>query len=176
MLRSRLLLAAVMTAATALFVVGVSVERAQPDQHAGERAEQSHETGESHAETGEEAVETHGAPSVGESGHDTHQEEPRILGIDPESTPLVVVAIVGSLLLVAAVLRWSHATALLAFVAVAMLAFAALDVREVTHQLDEDQAGVAILAASVATLHLAAAALAGMQASRHAGRPPAPAT
>jgi hypothetical protein len=175
MLSSRLLLAALMAAATALFVIGVSVERAQPDQHAGERAEQPRETGESHAETSGEAEETHDATGAGESGHDTH-EEPRILGINPESTPLVVLATLGSLLLVAAVLRWPHSAALLALVALAMLSFAALDVREVTHQLDEDRAGVAILAAGVAILHLAAAALAAAQARRHPERLPAPAT
>jgi hypothetical protein len=87
-----------------------------------------------------------------------------------------VLATLGSLLLVAAVLRWPHSAALLALVALAMLAFAALDVREVTHQLDEDRAGVAILAAGVAILHLAAAALAAAQAGRRPERPPAPAT
>jgi hypothetical protein len=167
MLSSRLLLAALMTAATALFVIGVSVERAQPDQHAGERAEQPRETGESHAETGGEAEEARGSTVT----RDSHEEEPCILGIDPESTPLVVLATVGSLLLVAAVLRWPHAAALLALVALAMLAFAALDVREVIHQLDEDHAGVAILAAGVAILHLAAAAVATTQGAVRATGP-----
>jgi hypothetical protein len=74
-------LAALMTAATALFVIGVSIERGQPDEHGGERGEESLEI----RESGERA-----------------DEEPRILGIDPESTPLVVLATVGSLSLAAA--------------------------------------------------------------------------
>jgi hypothetical protein len=51
----------------------------------------------------------------------------------------------------------------LTLVALLALAWAALDVREVVHQLDESHAGVAI-AASV--LHLAAEAIAGVLAAR----------
>ena len=42
----------------------------------------------------------------------------------------------------------------------AMVAFAALDVREVVHQLDEENAGLAVLAGVVAALHLGVAAIA----------------
>jgi hypothetical protein len=49
---------------------------------------------------------------------------------------------------------------LLALVVVVMVAFAALDVREVFHQIDEDDAGLALLAGVVAALHLAAAGVA----------------
>ena len=41
-----------------------------------------------------------------------------------------------------------------------MVAFAVLDVREVVHQLDEDNGGLALLAGVVAALHLGAAAVA----------------
>jgi hypothetical protein len=41
-----------------------------------------------------------------------------------------------------------------------MLAFAVLDVREVFHQIDESNEGIAALAALVAVLHASAAALA----------------
>ena len=47
-----------------------------------------------------------------------------------------------------------------------MLAFALLDVREVFHQLDEDHDGLTLLAALVATLHLASAAVAALLAGR----------
>jgi hypothetical protein len=61
--------------------------------------------------------------------------------------------------------------ALLLATAVIALAWAALDVREVMHQLDESHPGIAIVAGVVAVLHLAAAALAGRLAARarHAG-------
>jgi hypothetical protein len=45
-----------------------------------------------------------------------------------------------------------------------MLAFAALDIREVFHQADIDETGLAVLAAIIAALHLAAAAVAGRMA------------
>ena len=47
-------------------------------------------------------------------------------------------------------------------VALIMLAFAALDIRELSHQLHESRPGLAALAATVALLHLAAAATALM--------------
>jgi hypothetical protein len=52
-----------------------------------------------------------------------------------------------------------------------MLAFTALDIREVTHQLNESHAGLAALAAVVATLHLLAGA-AAVLTIRHARNQP----
>ena len=49
------------------------------------------------------------------------------------------------------------------------LAWAALDIREVVHQLDESRTGVAVVAMAVAALHLAVAAISG----RLATQPPA---
>jgi uncharacterized membrane protein len=59
-----------------------------------------------------------------------------------------------------------HHTGLLALVAVVMLAFGALDAREVAHQMDVDNNGLAVLAALVAVLHLVAAAVAATMALR----------
>lgn len=53
-----------------------------------------------------------------------------------------------------------------------MAVFAALDVREVIHQLDEDNGGLALLAGAVAGLHLAAAAVAMLIRRAPAGPPP----
>jgi hypothetical protein len=60
---------------------------------------------------------------------------------------------------------------LLALVAVTMLAFEALDVREVVHQFDIDKDGLAVLAAVIAGLHGGAAVVAVTLASRarHSG-------
>jgi hypothetical protein len=162
-LSSRALLAVLMTVATALFVLGVSIERGQADHHAREPTGQVREGGEEHSDEGDE---THAAPAATPDAHDSNQEEPKLLGVDPESLPLVVLATLGSLLLAAAVLRWPPARALLALVVVAMLAFAALDIREVAHQLDERRGGVAAIAALVAVLHLAAATLAAVRSRK----------
>ena len=101
-MRLPVLLVALLLVATAAFVVGVSVERAQ---------------GETQAEA---------APKAGELGHEEGAES-------GEEAPLV---------------------------GLAMVAFAALDVREVIHQLDEDNEGLALLAGVVAALHLGVAAVA----------------
>jgi hypothetical protein len=87
---------------------------------------------------------------------------PRPLGVDVEAWPFVAVAAVASLALAAAAFARPRAVGLLALVGAAMLAFAALDVREVVHQLYEDARGLALLAGAVAALHLAAAAVAGI--------------
>jgi hypothetical protein len=49
---------------------------------------------------------------------------------------------------------------LLALVAVAMLLFGALDIREAIHQGDESNTGLVILASVIAILHLGAGGLA----------------
>jgi hypothetical protein len=159
----RIVLAVLIVAAAALFVIGVTIERSQSDADTDERTYQT--VGEAHHDEGEEAP----APAAREPTK--HTEEARILGINPESIPLLVLATAASLLLAAAALRWPHTSALLAVVALAMIAFAVLDIREVAHQLDDDRASIAILAAFIATLHLAA----GVLAATHIPRPQAPA-
>jgi hypothetical protein len=54
-----------------------------------------------------------------------------------------------------------------------MIAFAVLDIRDVGHQLDDDRAGIAILAANIATFQLAAAALAAAEIRRDDDQRPA---
>ena len=86
---------------------------------------------------------------------------PRVIPIiEYEAVPFVVLAGAFSLALAAAVRLRPALAPLLAFVVVAMVAFAALDVREVVHQLDEDNGGLALLAGMVAALHLGVAAVA----------------
>jgi hypothetical protein len=145
-------LVALIVAATAAFVAGVSLERGEEPGHRAsvEGGEAGHVEGET-AES--EAAESRSAEPA---------EELRPLGVDVEAWPFVAVAAVASLALAAAAFARPRAAALLVLVAAAMLAFAALDVREVVHQVDEDRAGLTVLAAAVAALHLAAAAVAGI--------------
>ena len=97
--------------------------------------------------------------SSGKTSHEAQAET--LLGINPEATPLIVIAVVLSLALAAAVIAVSSPP-LLPIVALVMLAFAALDIRELTHQLHESRPGLAVLAATVALLHLVAAGTALM--------------
>jgi hypothetical protein len=146
----RSLLVALLVVSTAAFVVGVSDERSSGDSHpepaaAAESSEAS--------ETGEEA---HGDEAAAEAGEDEYET---LLGADLEATPFVVLAAAVSLGLALAVWPRPEWRLLLGLVAAAMVAFAALDVREVVHQVGEDS-GLAALAGVVAALHLGAAAVA----------------
>ena len=154
----RLALAALLAAATVLFAVGLIAERSEDDAHAEPAA--------GHAEApGEEA----GAP---EDSHD--QSRPAedegaetVLGVDLESTPLVVFAVLAGLGVAAlAASRLARERRFLIAVGAFALAWAALDAREVVHQLDESHTAVAFLAMTVALLHVAAPAVAARLARR----------
>jgi hypothetical protein len=129
-LSARNMLAVLIVASTVLFVVGVSIEKAEGDH-----------TETAHAE-------------AGETGHSEEDEE--ILGVELESTPFIVLAAIGSLALALAAWRRPDSEPLLAVVAVAMLAFAVFDIAEVVHLAEESEGGLIVIAVLVAALHLAA--------------------
>lgn len=83
-----------------------------------------------------------------------------MLGLDLEATPFVVVAAAVALGLALAVWLRPEWRLVLGLVAAAMVVFAVLDVREVVHQIDEDNGWLAVLAGLVAALHVVAAAVA----------------
>jgi hypothetical protein len=120
------------------------------------------------------AAESAAAHAAEGAGRETHAEL-KPLGIDIEAVPFVVLAALVSLGLAAAVWWRPRWLALLVVVAATMLAFTALDVREIFHQNDEGQTGLAVLAGAVAALHLAVAIVAGLMARAAAGAPPGPA-
>src|SRR5919202_2577430 len=164
---ARRALVVLVAVATAALVVGVALERDARTHEAlrtsGEVAPVRHAAqsgvGSEAAETGEstESGTVSGAPPRGERVREESSE--RLLGVDPESTGVLLLGVAVSLLLAAAVWR-TGTPGLLALVAVVMAAATALDVREVVHQIGESRAGLTLLAALVAALHLAAAALA----------------
>ena len=149
----RAVLVMLLVAATALFAVGAIAERSQ--RHGSTGAE-VHATGES-----QEAGET------GEAGETHTDASEAVLGVDPESTPLIVLAVLVGLGLAALVAsRLGRLPGVLIAVALIAIAWAALDVREVVHQLDESRTGIAVIAMAVAVLHVAAALLAARMAAR----------
>jgi hypothetical protein len=156
----RSLLAALVVAATVAFVVGTALERSAGESSAAPAAE----AGEAHGEgAGEAATHAEGeAESQAASGGE--RSELRPLGVDLEAAPVVALAAVASLALALPAWLRPRAATLLAIVAAAMFAFAALDAREVLHQLDEHRTALVLLAATVAALHAAAAAVAGRMA------------
>lgn len=155
---ARHMLAIVIVAATAAFVTGVSIERSNGDTHQEETATPT-DAGESEEAHAEESVER--AASAEEES-----EDERVLGVDLEATPFVVLAAIGSLTFAAAAWLRPEVRRLLLVTALAMLAFAVLDLREVVHQVDESDTGLAVLAGVVAFLHLVAAAVAAGMSRR----------
>ncbi|WP_445149963.1 hypothetical protein [Baekduia sp. Peel2402] len=170
MLSPRVLLLALIVAASATFVLGVTLERSgETDHHETTSASSAHREqteSDGHAEGGEGATEdaSESAGTARATADADADHELRPLGIDIEAWPFVIAAVLASLALALAGWQRSHHTNLLALVAVVMLAFGALDAREVAHQIDIDKNGLAILAALVAVMHLAAAAVAASMA------------
>lgn len=140
--------AALLVAATILFVVGTTIERSQAntgaqqeanavEQPAGEAAEHNEaDAAEGQANATAEGTEQN--RGTGESGEE-------LLGINPESAGLTAVVAVVSLLL-AALLVVRPGKGLLVAVVVVGLVFAALGAREVVHQANEPNAGLLVMA------------------------------
>lgn len=134
-------------------------ERSDADEHA--------EPASVRADKHTESVDEHEATERGEASEVQAETDETLLGIDVESTPLVVLAVlVGIALAILAATRYGEHAGVLSAIALIALAWAALDIREVLHQADESRTGVALIAAAVAVLHLACAALAGRLAAQ----------
>ena len=165
----RVLLVALIALSTAGFVIGTAIERNNEDSHdeaAETVSEESGESGEAHSEEGEIGESAEASSEEAESGHEESEEEWEPLGVDIEAAPFVALAAIFSVALAAAAWVRPRWVALLAVIALVMVAFAALDVREVFHQQDEDETGLAVLAGVIAALHLAAGAVAALMARR----------
>jgi hypothetical protein len=167
--RIRIITASLIVASAVAFAVGAAAERSgehhearpaatatAPSTDAGHDADTDTNT-DTDSDGGQ-------APAVGHNDGDTssttegavtevgaHSED--VLGINPESTPLVLAAVIGSIALAVALLLFGSPL-LAAFIGLAAAAFAALDVREVVHQFGESHSGIAALAIVVTVLHL----------------------
>jgi hypothetical protein len=146
------MLALVIVLATAAFAIGAGLEKSESHEQPAAQA--------AHSEGGEEEFAEGAHSEAPEVREEEAKENEELLGIDVESTPLVILAVIGSLALAAAVWLRPGLRHLVLFVSISMLAFAVLDIREVFNQTDESNEGFAALAAVVALLHLSAAGLA----------------
>jgi hypothetical protein len=163
----RKLLVALIVLSTVAFTIGSILERSSADTHASETGteEPGHQEGEG---SGTEEGEGSGEPAAAAESQETGGGE-TLFGIDPESAPLLVVAVVLSLLLAAGCWlrpgwRWW-----LVLTALTMAAFGVLDVREVIHQFDESNTALGLTALLVAALHAAAAITAVVMLRRRDG-------
>jgi hypothetical protein len=153
----RLITAALLIASAAAFATGATIERHTTSSESQLMQQEQHpEAG----APGEKPASAEGAAGGETSAvHAAEHSSENLFGINPEATGLVVIAVVISLLLAALILTM-RSPLVAAGVALAMLVFTALDIREVTHQLNESHPGLAALAATIAALHLAAGAAA----------------
>lgn len=144
-----------------LFLVGSTIER-NHRQHETAAAKPAEVSGGESGSEGSTRTETHIAKGHAESGV-------KILGVNTESLALSILAVVFSLLLAAAVVARVWARMILLVVAVFGLVFAAGDGRELVHQLDDSNGGLAVVAGLLIGLHLIVAALAAVLITRQAG-------
>ncbi len=165
----RWLLSSLLIAGAALFAIGVAAERNATSNHTATGAETVH-TEQPASETTAHASESGGTetplaeqPATEPAGH-TESSPETVLGVNLESTALVVVAAIVALAL--AVLTWRLNLRLLLITTVAFAAvFTAFDVAELVHQIKESRAGIAALAAVITLLHVAAALAATQRAT-----------
>jgi Flp pilus assembly protein TadB len=156
----RRILAVVILASAVLFAIGSAIERNQSGEKGGEAV---HAAEQPSTESGGQGGAERGAEAP--SGGETHKESSEdIFGINPEAKGLVAAAVAAGVILAAAVWFWSAPLVLLAAIAFGLV-FAAFDIREVTHQVHESRAGLVVIAAVLAVIHLSVAALAGVALS-----------
>ena len=154
--RIRLFLGVLLVVSGALFAIGAGIERSQTHESAP-----TTEISPSPAEAG--GGETSGespAPTTEPAHVETTGSSETLLGINPESTALVIVAILASLALALGVRFWGHRPVLFAALVFGVV-FAALDVRELVHQVHESRTGLVILALVLAMLHAGVSVVAG---------------
>jgi hypothetical protein len=164
--------AALLLAATVLFVAGTTLERSLAKTGRHQEAGTAERPAGEAAEHGEPAATEapSNATTEGIDGHGgTGEPGEELLGVNPESAGLTAAAAAVSLLL-AALLVARPRTGLLLAVVVAGLAFAGLDAREGIHQAGEPNAGLVVVALLTGLLHLAVAvaAAAGLRTQRAA--------
>ena len=155
LVRARWFLGALLIAAAALFAIGAANEKS------------GHTETSVSTESTVHTESTEGTESTEPAAHSESTEtSEKVLGLNLESTPLVVLAVAISLALAVATWLTNHKLALL-LAGLFAIAFAVLDIAEFAHQVDKSATGLAIVAAVLAVLHLAAAFVA-----QHRGRKP----
>jgi hypothetical protein len=163
-------LSGLLLAAVALFVIGGIAERSDEGHVEGTGTEHvtDHDGAAKHAE-GAGAGDVHAEPSeVAESADSGPADDLTVLGVSVESTPLVVAAVVVSVVLALAV-WWRRHRWLLWVTAGFAAVFALFDVAELVHQIREDRVGIAVVAAVIALLHAGAALVAEAGANDRRG-------
>jgi hypothetical protein len=156
----RQLLAALLTIAAVLLLVGVAREHALRRSEAKPAAtaiEPAHTEGSN--EDSQATERTTAGSSV--QTHSEKASEGRVLGVDIETWPIVIAFAAVSLGLAIALLRGRGRAVVVITGLVAGVA-AAFDMAEIAHQLKESRTSLVVIAGAVTALHIAAVALTAM--------------
>jgi hypothetical protein len=162
--RLRATLVLLLLVSAALFAVGTRVERHQHTESVSPTSsetsapnEESSPLGEAHSsESGGEGESSETHPASGETESPSSED---LFGINPEAPWIVVLGVAASVLLALAV-WFRDQRSVLIVVAMFGLVLAALDIRELVHQIDESRTLLIVVSAVLAMLHLAAAGIA----------------
>jgi hypothetical protein len=179
-----LLLAGLMVLSTLLFVAGIALERAGstvgarapiPQAATAVPAGQAVQEGTEAREAQERQEAAPAAPQEGAEGTAAHEQAERnsVFGIDLESPWVIAGVVLGTVLLITALVVFGERVLLLVLlVAVVATLF---DMREVVFQLGQARYGIAALAVEVAVSRLATAmvALLALREGRNAAHAPA---
>jgi hypothetical protein len=151
----RVVAALALVLGAALFAFGVARERSGGETQEVPVATSPHEEGADDVEGG--MGDEHATEPAEPAGH--VEPDAVLFGVDLESTPFVVAAVVVSVV-VAAALVWMPSVAVVILVVAFAFVFAVADVREVLKQVDENTGGIAAIAGLVCAIHVGAAILA----------------
>ena len=154
-LRAALILLFLVSAA--LFAVGATVERHQHAEATPSGSETSAPT-QTPSETGGEGQPTETHPASGEAAATSSED---LFGVNPEAPWVVAFGVAASVLLALAVWSRDRRSVLLVVIVFGLL-LAALDLREMVHQVNESRTSLILVSAVLAVLHLAVAAIAGV--------------
>jgi len=140
----------------ALFAIGATVERHQHTEASRSISETSTPTPGTSSETGGEGQHTEGTPSTSETGGEGQPTETHpapgettatssedLFGINPEAPWVVVLGVAASVLLALAVCFRDRRSVLLIVVVFGLL-LAALDLREMVHQVNESRTSLIV--------------------------------
>jgi hypothetical protein len=176
----RWLLSSLLIVGAATFAIGIAAERhatvshtetgteaASPAQTTNVHTAPTVEAGGGEATSTDETTSegtTHTETAGGETTRHSESSSETVLGLNLESSALVIVAVALSLALAA--LTWFRNRRGLLFTTLAFaLVFAVFDIAEVVHQINESRAGLVALAAAIALVHVATALVAEQRAA-----------
>ena len=156
--RLRAALVLLLLVSAALFAIGATVERHQHTEAAPSASGTSAPTEGSTSETGGEGQPSETHPAPGETATTSSED---LFGINPEAPWIVALGVAASVLLALSIWFRDWPSILIVVIVFGLL-LAALDFREMVHQVNESRTSLIVVSLVLAMLHLAAAGIAAV--------------